>query len=165
MRVRSAVVCGIALVALVALAGCTSAGDGQADPPAGAPPTAGPFEDFQQRPGVASFVEVFRTTFPDLADGRSDEAIASDVTHVCLDDLRDPSTGQPAPDGEAAALRHIPSRFERNGITPDTVTARMILSFAKGTACGPVHVVEDSSSTAHLSSSTAHLVAGAGAAA
>ncbi|MCM3920722.1 hypothetical protein ND748_03400 [Frankia sp. AiPs1] len=108
----------------------------------GAPVTAGPLETFQRRPGVVAFVAAFRTALPDLADGRSDEAIASDVTQVCLDDLRDPTTGQPAPDGEAAALRRIPSRFERNGITPDTVAARLILSLARGTACSRVHVVE-----------------------
>ncbi|WP_261559809.1 hypothetical protein [Frankia tisae] len=115
----------------------------------GGPATASPVEEFRQRPAVAEFVAVFRTTFPELAEGRSDEAIASDVTQVCLDDLRDPSTGQPAPDGEAAALRHIPSRFRRHGITPDTVTARMILSFARGTACSSVHVVEDAGGNTH----------------
>ncbi|KQC35778.1 MULTISPECIES: hypothetical protein [Frankia] len=109
----------------------------------GAPVTADPFGTFRQRTGVAAFVAAFRTTFPDLADGRSDEAIASDVTHVCLDDLRDPTTGRPAPDGEAAALRRIPSRFERNGITPDTVSARLILALARGTACSRVRVIEE----------------------
>ncbi len=101
MRIRSAVVCG---VALVALAGCSPTEDGaeagKVAPPVGAPVTAGPAETFRQRPGVAAFVAAFRTTFPDLADGRSDEAIAdeaiaSDVTHVCLDDLRDPTTSRP----------------------------------------------------------------------
>lgn len=137
MRVRSAVVCG---VALISLAGCGSAGDGETRLPAGPTSAAGPFEAFQQRGEVAAFVAAFRTTFPALADGRSDEAIASDVTHICLDDLRDPSTGQPTPDGEAAALRRIPGRFERNGITPDWTTSRTILALASGTACSPVEV-------------------------
>lgn len=137
LRILSAVVCG---VALVSLAGCSSAKDGDVGPPTNPPVAAGPFENFQQRSGVAAFVVAFRAAFPALADGRSDEDIASDVTHICLDDLRDPSTGQPAREAEAVALRRIPSRFERNGITPDWTTSRTILAFAKGTACSPVEV-------------------------
>lgn len=137
MWVRSAVVCG---VALVSLAGCISAEDGKARPPAGPTSAAGPLGTFQQRVEVTAFVTAFRATFPALADGRSDEAIASDVTQVCLNDLRDPSTGQPVPDGEAVALRRIPSRFEWNGITPDWTMSRTILALATGTACSPVEV-------------------------
>jgi hypothetical protein len=138
VRIRSALVCG---TALVSLAGCISTKDGDAGSPVGSPAAAGPSETFQQRSGVAAFVVAFRTTFPALADGRSDRAIASDVTHVCLDDLRDPSTGQPATDREPVALRRIPSRFARNGITPDWTTSRTILALAKGTACNPTQVV------------------------
>ncbi|WP_154676922.1 hypothetical protein [Parafrankia discariae] len=137
MRFRSVVAGG---VVLLWLAGCGSDENGKVPPPVGPTSAAGPFETFQRRAAVGAFVAAFRTAFPALADGRSDEAIASDVTHVCLDDLRDPSTGAAATDGDAVALRRIPGRFERNGITPDRTTSRTILAVARGTACGPVEV-------------------------
>ncbi|MBL7498315.1 hypothetical protein I6A84_33825 [Frankia sp. CNm7] len=93
------------------------------------------FSDVKDSPLAAAFVAAFRAQHPDLAEGRSDSGIANDVTHICLDDLRDPATGQPRPDGDAAALAKIPARFERNGIIPGPSTSDEILALAKSTVC------------------------------
>jgi hypothetical protein len=93
------------------------------------------FSNVKDSPLAIAFVTAFRAQHADLAAGRSDSGIANDVTHVCLDDLRDPTTGQPRADGDATALSHIPARFERNGITPGPSTSVEILTLAKTTVC------------------------------
>ncbi|ONH31417.1 hypothetical protein BL253_09220 [Pseudofrankia asymbiotica] len=96
------------------------------------------FSAVKDSPLTTAFVAAFRAQHPDLAEGRSDSTLANEVTHVCLDDLRDPTTRQPRPDGDAAALARIPARFERNGITPGPSTSEEILTLAKTTVCDHV---------------------------
>lgn len=134
MRVRNAVACGIALLSL---AGCSPDRDRDVSSPRD-PTAVSSAGVFPQPSAVAAFVASFRTMFPALADGRSDEAIASEVTRLCIDDLQGPSVGHT--DRDAAALQQIPSRFRWNEITPDWTTSNTILAMAKGTVCSPVHV-------------------------
>jgi hypothetical protein len=110
---------GLALVAV--LAGCTSTGGDTASPPTAAVTSAA-------AANTDAFVTAFKQAFPTLAAGRSDAAIADDAKNTCADIT--------SADGEPIALKHIPPRFERNGITPDDATAAAILALVKTTGCG-----------------------------
>lgn len=135
MRRTGSLLLGLAVASMLAACGPEADAEGTTVLPSR---TAGPFETYQSNPAVAGFVAAFTAQYPQLAEGRKPSAIASDVTHICLDDLRNAVTGEPATDGGARALANIPARFERNGITPDAATAQAILALARSTVCDVV---------------------------
>jgi hypothetical protein len=128
--------CLLTLAAVLTACGSGGSGGDAGRPAAGIASLAsagtgeGAFNLVHDSEAAAAFVTAFRMQFPALAEGRTDAAIRDDVTHVCVDDIRE--------GGDTLALTRIPSRFARVGIALDQHTALGIMNLAKATACQAV---------------------------